>query len=102
LIETGAVGFAIMLWFLLTAYYRAARKLENWTRNPNGAVALAAMLGITGIMFHSLVDFNLQIPANAALFYALCVMAAMEPRFGSLSRGRRHRLRDAFEDKLSA
>jgi O-antigen ligase len=62
LIETGAVGFAIMLWFLLTAYYRAARKLENWTRNPNGAVALAAMLGITGIMFHSLVDFQ---PANS-------------------------------------
>lgn len=31
LIETGAVGFAIMLWFLLTAYYRAATKLSNWT-----------------------------------------------------------------------
>jgi len=34
------------------------------------------------------VDFNLQIPANAALFYVLCVVAAMEPRFG-LHRYRR-------------
>jgi hypothetical protein len=45
-------------------------------------VTLAAVLGISGILVHSLVDFNLQIPANAALFYVLCVVAAMEPRFG--------------------
>jgi O-antigen ligase len=102
LIETGAIGFAIMLWFLITAYYRASKKLENWTHDPNGALALAAMLGITGLAVHSLVDFNLQIPANAALFYVLCVVAAMEPRFSSLSRGRHHRVRTSFEDQLSA
>jgi hypothetical protein len=28
------------------------------------------MLGLSGILVHSAVDFNLQIPANAALFYA--------------------------------
>jgi len=32
------------------------------------------------------VDFNLQVPANAALFYVLCTMAAMEPRLGRYSR----------------
>ena len=31
---------------------------------------------------HSFIDFNLQIPANAALFYVLCVVAAIEQRFG--------------------
>ena len=102
LIETGAAGFAIMLWFLLTAYYRARQKLENWTRNPNGALALAAMLGMTGIAVHSLVDFNLQVPANAALFYVLCVVAAMEPRFTSVGGGRHRRPRTSFEDQLSA
>ena len=102
LIETGAVGFAIMLWFLLTAYYKSAKKLGNWTRDPNGAVTLAAMLGITGIAVHSLVDFNLQIPANAALFYVLCVIAAMEPRFSAFERSRHRRHRTAFEDRLSA
>jgi hypothetical protein len=40
------------------------------------------MLGITGILVHSLVDFNLQIPANAALFYVLCVVAAMDLHSG--------------------
>jgi hypothetical protein len=39
-------------------------------------------LGVTGLLVHSFVDFNLQIPANAALFYALCAAAAMKPHFG--------------------
>lgn len=82
LVEMGALGFAVMLWFLALMYRRAAKKLGNWTSDSNGAVALAAMLGCSGILVHSFVDFNLQVPANAALFYVLCVIAAMEPRFG--------------------
>ena len=69
LVEMGGLGFATMLWFLWALYRNAARKLKNWSEDTNGAIALAAMLGVTGILIHSLVDFNLQIPANAALFY---------------------------------
>ena len=82
LVEMGALGFATMLWFLLTLYRSAIKKLGKWPEDTNGAVALAAVLGVTGILIHSFVDFNLQIPANTALFYVLCVVAAMEPRFG--------------------
>ena len=82
LVEMGALGFAAVLWFLLTLFRSALRKLKHWPPGTNTAVTLAAVLGITGILVHSLVDFNLQIPANAALFYVLCVLAAMEPRFG--------------------
>ena len=82
LVETGALGFMIMLWFVLAMYRAAVRKLSNWTSDINGALALAAMLGCTGILIHSLVDFNLQVPANAAMFYVLAAVAAMEPRFG--------------------
>lgn len=88
LVETGALGFATMLWFLMVLYCRAIKKLKYW--DGNATVTLAALLGVTGILVHSFVDFNLQIPANAALFYVLCVVAAMEPRFG-LHRNRRHR-----------
>jgi O-antigen ligase len=92
-VEMGVVGFALMLWFLATTYYRASTKLGSWASNINGALTLTAMLGITGILVHSLVDFNLQIPANAALFYVLCTLCAMEPRFPLLhhrSSFRRH------------
>jgi hypothetical protein len=66
------------------------RKSSKWTSNLNGAVSVAAIVGICGILVHSLVDFNIQVPANAALFYSLCTVAAMEPRFKTHRRMRRH------------
>lgn len=81
LIETGVLGFCVMLWFLWTMYSHAIKKLSAWPDDRNGVVTLAAMLGCTGILVHSFVDFNLHIPANAAIFYTLCTLAAMEPRF---------------------
>jgi O-antigen ligase len=79
LVETGLLGFATMLWFLWTLYSRAIRKMKNWPSEISGAVALSCVLGLSGILVHSAVDFNLQIPANAALFYVLCTIAASEP-----------------------
>jgi O-antigen ligase len=79
LVEMGLLGFATMVWFLVTLYRRAIKKIANWTNEISGAVALACVLGLSGILVHSTVDFNLQIPANAALFYVLCTIAASEP-----------------------
>jgi O-antigen ligase len=79
LVEMGVLGFGTMLWFLLTLYTRAIKKMGNWTSEISGAVTLACVLGLSGILVHSAVDFNLQIPANAALFYVLCTIAASEP-----------------------
>lgn len=36
-------------------------------------------LGCVGILVHSFLDFNLQVPANAAMFYVLCAVAASNP-----------------------
>jgi len=97
LVEMGSLGFAAMLWFLFALYRNAVKKLKNWSEDNNGAIALAAMLGVTGILVHSFVDFNLQIPANAALFYVLCVVAAMDAKFGRLRRRQVRRL-DVIEE----
>jgi len=90
LVETGGLGLVAVLWFLITLFRCALKKLNHWPAEANTAVTLAAVLGVAGIMVHSFVDFNLQIPANAALFYVLCTMCAMEPRFGR-HHHRRHR-----------
>jgi O-antigen ligase len=79
LVETGVVGFGIMIWLLVVLYRRAWSKIGNWTSDVSGAVALAGLLGVTGILVHSAVDFNLQIPANAAFFYVLCNVACIAP-----------------------
>ena len=95
LVEMGGCGFFVMLWFVITLFWSAKRKLGKWSSDTNGAVTLAAMLGCVGIFVHSFVDFNLQVPANAALFYVLAVTAAMEPRFGFVHRGMRRRSEEA-------
>ncbi len=90
LVEMGAVGFATMLWFLVALYRNGLKKLHDWSININGAVTLAALLGCTGILVHSFVDFNLHVPGNAALFYALCMLAVSEPLLRSTPRRRSH------------
>ena len=37
-------------------------------------MSFAAIMGVTSILIHSWVDFNLQIPANAALFMVLLAL----------------------------
>ena len=77
--EMGLLGFGVMIWFLVVLYRSAMPQIEHWMSDVSSAVTLACILGITGILVHSLLDFNLQIPANAALFYVLCTIAAARP-----------------------
>jgi O-antigen ligase len=81
LAEMGIIGFAVLVWFVIVVYFRALNKIGNWTSDVSGAVTLACTLGFTGILVHSLVDFNLQIPANAAIFYVFSTIAAAPPLF---------------------
>jgi O-antigen ligase len=90
LVETGLLGFGLMLWFLVTMYRHGLPTSRRWEFTWDGALSLAALLGCTGILIHSFVDFNLQIPANAALFYVLCALAASEASAESFHR-RKHR-----------
>src|ERR1700722_3909604 len=94
LVETGLAGFAIAVWFLVLVFRQAAGKLKDWTESASGALTVAALLGCVGILVHSFLDFNLQIPANAVLFYVLCAVAAAAPLHESQRRRvlRRHRL----------
>jgi len=79
LVETGIAGSLIAIWFFVVVFRQAATKLKNWTETPSGALTVACLLGCVGILVHSALDFNLQIPANAALFYVLCAIAGAPP-----------------------
>jgi hypothetical protein len=86
------VGFTLALCFLIGIYHRGLSASRRWQNHWDGTVSLAALIGCTGILLHSFVDFNLQIPANAAMFYVLCALAASEPLTES-SFARRIRVR---------
>jgi O-antigen ligase len=79
LAEMGLLGFGTLVWYMIILYRQVRRKLGKWSTDVNSAVTLACALGVIGILVHSLVDFNLQIPANAALFYVLTTIAAAPP-----------------------
>jgi hypothetical protein len=74
-VETGLVGFAVLCGFIALFYRTSLRNIERWRTDVRSAVCLASIVGVTGILVHSLSDFNLQIPANASLFFALCAIA---------------------------
>ncbi len=97
LAEMGSFGFALMIWFVIVVYRRALRKIKNWNSDVSCATTLACTLGFTGILVHSFFDFNLQIPANAALFYVFCSIAAAPPL---LQRSKKRRPVTADEEEF--
>jgi O-antigen ligase len=79
LVETGLLGFGLMMWFVFRLYRHGFPTSRRWEFKWDAAVSLAALLGCTGLLLHSLVDFNLHVPANAAMFYVLCALATARP-----------------------
>jgi O-antigen ligase len=73
LLDGGVLGFALVLG-LFFLVLRGARR--HASRSP---VELGLFGAIAGFAFHELVDFNGQIPANAATFVALAALA-VSPR----------------------
>lgn len=69
------MGFAIALAFIGLLCRGAIRNLRHWKEEAGDAVGLAAFLGCVGLLAHGSVDFNLQIPANAAFFFGLSAIA---------------------------
>jgi O-antigen ligase len=104
LVETGIVGFAAILWFLIATYREGLRNLVSWNRSWSRTLGLASLVGCTGILVHSAVDFNLQIPANACVFYFLAAVTTstaslLEP--SPSRRSSRKSLGVASEDPVS-
>ncbi len=70
----GIVGAALGCWFLIVLGKRIKRNL----RSPNlfrRGVRYGAVLGIIGVLVHSLFDFGLHMLVNALVFAALIVIS---------------------------
>ena len=84
-VETGLLGLAVALAFIYLLYRTAIRQVRHWMHDVSGATALAALAGCTGLLVHSFSDFNLQVPANAALFFSLAALATTARSAGDRS-----------------
>jgi O-antigen ligase len=72
--ESGTLGLATIGMFVALSLGAALR--AQWERRDPlmRGMSFACIMGVTSILIHSWVDFNLQIPANAALFMVLCAL----------------------------
>jgi O-antigen ligase len=77
LLEMGLAGFGVAIWFLVVLYREERGKIHAAKSSPVALTSKAALAGCTGILAHSFMDFNLHIPANAALFYVMCAVATL-------------------------
>ena len=77
LLEMGLAGFGVAMWFLVLLYRQGRSKIHAAKSSPAAITSTAALAGCTGTLAHSFMDFNLHIPANAALFYVLCALASV-------------------------
>jgi O-antigen ligase len=77
LLETGLFGFGVGMWFIVVLYREGLRNLRPARLSSAALVSSAALAGCTGLLAHSFTDFNLHIPANATLFFVLCVVATV-------------------------
>lgn len=72
--ETGLVGLGLL--GLMVVYSLGAALRAQWLRRDPlmRGMSFASIMGVTSILIHSWVDFNLQVPANAALFMVLLAL----------------------------
>jgi hypothetical protein len=64
-----------LLGAIVVASLGAALRAQWLRRDPlMRGMAFASIMGVTAILIHSSVDFNLQIPANAMMFVMLLAL----------------------------
>ena len=70
----GVIGLGLGAWFGVAVF----RRVRDNLRSPDHfqrSLCLAALLGITGVAVHSLVDFGLHLLVNAFVFLVLIMLA---------------------------
>ena len=76
--ETGLVGLALAALAAVIFFASAFRNISSKVTDLAGSIRLGASISCCGILLHSLSDFNLHIPANAAWF-ASCAAISQLP-----------------------
>jgi O-antigen ligase len=92
LVDWGVAGGAMIavavgaLWAGLAKTWHHVRRAENEFRTSQSnkfAFVLGSAIGLLALMLHSLVDFNMQVPANAILAISLMALLTSHLRFAT-------------------
>ena len=78
LAETGIAGGLCCAWFIGALLAESLGRLRQLNSSFAGVLQLSGLVACSGFLVHSLVDFNLHIPANALLFFLMAHLATAE------------------------
>ena len=73
--ETGIIGIVLLISIVLLSLYSAIKALSLRRESLMIGLAFTATMAILALSIHSFVDFNLQVPANAATFMVILALA---------------------------
>lgn len=73
----GIVGIALLAWFVYVFFSRMAQTAGKDLSRLSGAIRLGALLGISGAIIHSFVDFGAQFLSNQLFLIGLIALAIM-------------------------
>jgi O-antigen ligase len=67
--EVGLVGFGVLFILFIFLFFKAVSGIRSIPiTDPRRYIGIGSLVGILALMFHSMVERNLQVPANAFLF----------------------------------
>lgn len=72
--DVGVVGIGLLGLVVLLSFWAALQALFKRRDPLMRGMAFASIMGIAALLIHSTVDFNLQIPANAATFMVILAL----------------------------
>jgi len=91
-VEFGLIGFMPLLLVVMTTFIVALRAQRQRRDSLMRGLSFSSMMAIIAFGIHSTVDFNLQIPANAATFMVLLALAWLSLHFKDKEPSRKKRM----------
>lgn len=87
LVEQGAVGFLLFGSAVLLTFITIARGLDQSNDPVQRAALYGSLSAMASILIHSFGDYNLHIPANAAIFSFIMAIGLVAARISAPSAG---------------
>jgi O-antigen ligase len=95
LAETGIAGGLCCALYLGLLLFHSLQQLSAGNASFASVLNLSGLVACSGFLVHSLVDFNLRLPANAQLFFLVATLATttifpVNAAATASTRGRHH------------